>query len=406
MYLTEADLCPLGAGEVANLWRQQVGTIPGVESLRFESDVGSPGEGPDLTVELSHHDPLVLEQASEELAEILARFVSIKDVDDGRLPGKPQLNITVRPEGQSLGLTATQITHQIRDAFYGAEAHRQQRGRNEVRIIVKLPEEQRISEYDVEQFLIRTPSGTDVPLLDVAELKRGRAYDVIEREDGKRSVEIEATVNPIEDTDQIMDTLEKEIFPRMAIQFPGLACDWDGRQEELSVGMERLISGFVVALLLIFAMLAIPFGSYVQPIIVMVAVPFGIVGVVLGHLIMCYALSLMSMMGVVALSGVVVNDSFLLIINANERRKQGASAFEAIYQAGVRRFRPIVLTTLTTFCGLTPMMLETSVQGRFMIPMAISLAFGILFATGVSLVLVPCLYLLIEDVRRLCGRII
>jgi multidrug efflux pump subunit AcrB len=401
MYLTDPDVRPLETSEVANLWRQKVGAVPGLESLRFEADTDAPGQGAALTVELSHRNIEMLDKASEKLSEILSNFTSIKDIDDGYSPGKPQLNFTIKPEGQSLGLTPMEIAHQVRHAFYGAEALRQQRGRNEIRVMVKLPKEQRISEYDVEQLLIRTPAGTDVPLMEVAEVNWGRAYNLIDREDGRRSVEVTANIEPIEDTSRVLAALEKEVFPQMLKQFPGLACDWDGSQEELSEGVQTLISGFAIAMFMIFAMLAIPFRSYIQPVIVMVAVPFGIVGAVLGHLIMGYALSLMSIMGIVALSGVVVNDSLVLISYANEQRRQGFSAFEAIHKAGIRRFRPIILTTLTTFGGLTPMIMESSVQGRFLIPMAISLGFGILFSTSITLILVPCFYMMIDDVQRL-----
>jgi multidrug efflux pump subunit AcrB len=405
MYLTDPYMRPLETSEVANLWRQKIGAIPGLESLRFEADTDAPGQGAALTVELSHRDIEILDKASEKLSEILRDFTSIKDIDDGYSPGKTQLNFTVKSEGQSLGLTSMEIARQVRNAFYGAEALRQQRGRNEIRVMVKLPKERRISEYDVEQLLIRTPAGTDVPLMEVAEVNWGRAYNLIDREDGRRSVEVTANVEPIEDTGRILDTLEEDVFPQMIKKFPGLACDWDGRQEELSDSINTLISGFVIAMFMIFAMLAIPFKSYIQPVIVMVAVPFGIVGAVLGHLIMGHALSLMSIMGIVALSGVVVNDSLVLISYANEQRRQGFSAFEAIQKAGIRRFRPIILTTLTTFGGLTPMIMESSVQGRFLIPMAISLGFGILFSTVITLILVPCLYIMIDDIQSLLKQV-
>jgi multidrug efflux pump subunit AcrB len=400
MYLTDQDTRHYGTVEVNNIWRKKVGSVPGLESLRFEADTGIPGEGAALTVELSHRDIEVLEQAGRELATALSGFSSVKDIDDGFSPGKPQLNFTIKPEGRSLGLTTLEIARQIRDAFYGAEALRQQRGRNEIRVFVKLPKEQRISEYDVEQLLIRTPAGTYVPLMEVARLSRGQAYALIEREDGRRSIEVTANIEPIEDTDKVLEELEKDVFPRIANQFPGLACGWDGQQEELEGGVQTLINGFIVAMFMIFAALAIPFRSYIQPVIIMVAIPFGIVGAVLGHLIMGHALSLMSMMGIVALTGVVVNDSLMLISYANEQKRQGFSTFDAVRQAGIRRFRPIILTTLTTFFGLAPMILETSVQGRFLVPMAISLGFGILFSTGITLILVPCLYMMIDDAKR------
>jgi len=400
-YLTAPHVRPLKTDEVARLWRQDVGTVVDLEALRFETDIGGPGEGEALTVELAHNDLEILEQASEALGEALSRFTAVTDIDDGFAPGKSQLNFTVTPEGQSLGLTAQEIARQVRSAFYGAEALRQQRGRHEVRIFVKLPKAERLSEYDVEQLMIRTPAGTDVPLLDVAQVTRGRSYTVIEREDGRRCVEVAANVEPLEASDLIMDALEDDVFPELLEQFPGLACDWDGAQEQFSDSMKMLVSGFVVALFLIYAMLAIPFRSYVQPMIIMAAVPFGVVGAILGHYLLGYGLSVMSIMGIVALSGVVVNDSLLLISDANERRREGLSALAAIQQAATRRFRPIILTTLTTFGGLMPMILETSPQGRFMIPMAISLGFGILFATGITLILAPCLYMVLDDAQRL-----
>jgi multidrug efflux pump subunit AcrB len=292
------------------------------------------------------------------------------------------------------------LARQLRNAFYGAEAVRQQRGRNEVRVKVRLPREQRVRQYDLEQLLIRTPQGTDVPLAQIARVKPGRSYTTVSRRNGRRTVTVTANVEPMSQTSQVMATLESDVLPQLAEGFPGLSYGWEGRQQDMKESIESLYTGLFLALLAIYALLAIPFGSYYQPIIVMIAIPFGIVGAVLGHILMGYALSLMSMMGIVALSGVVVNDSLILIDYANRQRREGASLFDAIHQAGGRRFRPILLTTLTTFGGLAPMIFETSRQARFMIPMAISLGFGILFATSITLVIVPCLYLMAEDVRR------
>jgi multidrug efflux pump subunit AcrB len=235
--------------------------------------------------------------------------------------------------------------------------------------------------------------------MQVAEVDRGRSYTRINRRNGRRTVTVRANVEPIGETNQVRETLIQEILPQLRKDFPGLSFAWEGRQADFKESMSALFSGFVIALFAIYAMLAVPFRSYFQPVIVMVAIPFGLVGAVIGHLIMGYELSIMSMMGIVALSGVVVNDSLILVDYANRiRRESKLSAFEAIHQAGVRRFRPIMLTTLTTFGGLSPMIFETSRQARFMIPMAISLGFGILFSTLVTLVIVPCLYMLLNDV--------
>ena len=401
IYLTDPEIRPISTTQLTGLWRDEVGQIPGLESLRFESDRGGPGSGAALTIELSHRNIEVLDKASEKLAELLSDFSNVKDIDDGYTPGKEQLNFKIKPEGQSLGLTGSEIARQVRNSFYGAEALRQQRGRNEIRVRVKLPKEQRNSEYDIEQLLVRTPSGKDVPLMQVATVERGRSYTVIQRRNGRRTVTVTANVEPIDETSQVKTTLEEDILPQLAKDFPGLSYGWEGRQADFSEGMQSLMIGFVFALLAIYAMLAIPFKSYFQPVIVMVAIPFGIIGAVIGHMLMGYSLSMLSMMGIIALSGVVVNDSLILIDYANRIRKEdNLSAFEAIHQAGIRRFRPIMLTTMTTFGGLSPMIFETSRQARFMIPMAISLGFGILFSTLVTLVLVPCLYMLLEDVVK------
>ncbi|HOQ05363.1 MAG TPA: efflux RND transporter permease subunit [Anaerohalosphaeraceae bacterium] len=406
IFLTDPDVRPISTTRVTQLWRERVGPIPGLESILFEADRGGPGSGAALTIELSHRDIRVLDQASEKLAALLADFPNVKDINDGYTPGKQQLNFRITPEGQSVGLTVREIARQIRNAFYGAEALRQQRGRNEIRVRVKFPPEQRLSEYNVEELLIRTPSGTEIPLRQAARLERGRSYTSINRRNGRRTVTVTANVEPIGQTNQVKETLIQEILPKLQYDFPGLSYAWEGRQADWAESMQSLWKGFLGALAAIYAMLAVPFRSYIQPLIIMVAIPFGIVGAVLGHLMMGYELSVMSMMGIVALSGVVVNDSLVLIDYANRLRQENpaVSAFEAMHQAAVRRFRPVMLTTLTTFGGLAPMIFETSRQARFMIPMAISLGFGILFSTVVTLILVPCLYVIVEDIVQFLQR--
>jgi len=400
VYLTPAGVRPITTTELTNLWRDRTGPIAGLESLRFESDRGGPGRGASLTVELSHRNIDVLDRASEALAERLADFANVKDIDDGFTPGKKQLDFSLTEEGHSLGLTQQGLARQLRNSFYGAEAVRQQRGRNEIRVKVRLPREQRTRQYDLQHLLVRTPRGRDVPLSQIAEIKRGRAYTAITRRNGRRTVTVTANVEPMSETSQVQATLADEVMPELVRGFPGLTYAWEGRQQDMTESTTSLFQGLILALFAIYALLAIPFRSYYQPLIVMIAIPFGVIGAVLGHIVMGYALSLLSLMGVVALSGVVVNDSLVLIDYANRLTRKGACAFDAIHQAGVRRFRPILLTTLTTFGGLAPMIFETSRQARFMIPMAISLGFGILFATSITLVLVPCLYSIAEDIRR------
>ncbi|MFN2354452.1 MAG: efflux RND transporter permease subunit [Desulfopila sp.] len=404
-YLTSPDVRPLSTREVTKLWREEVGTIIGLQSSIFESDRGGPGSGAALAVELSHRDIGVLDRASSALAEKLEEFPNAKDIDDGYTPGKSQFNFTLNERGYSLGLTAAEVGRQVRNSFQGVIALRQQRGANEVSVRVRLPEDERVSEFDVERMLIATTAGTFVPLADIATVERSKAYTSINRRDGRRTVLVTANVDPIGESSKITARLNGVVLPELQRRFPGLSYGYKGRQENRRESLQGLFQGFIFALISIYFLLAIPFRSYIQPTIVMTAIPFGVVGAVIGHLIMGYNLSLMSMMGIVALSGIVVNDSLVLVDFANKRRNEGMEPAAAVRAAGLRRFRPVLLTTLTTFCGLAPMIFETSRQARFLIPMALSLGFGILFATVITLALVPCLYLIVEDSKRFVSRI-
>ncbi len=400
-YLADADIRSLSTIELTKAWRRETGTLVGLQSLKFEFDRGGPGRGNALSVELSHRDIDVLDKASAALAEKLALFPQVKDIDDGFNPGKEQLDFKITPEGESLGLTSAAIANQVRNSFQGVTALKQQRGRNEVTVAVRLPVSERLSEYTIESMLIRTPAGTFVPFDHVAEMERGRAYTNIDRRNGRRTVTVGANVDPIGDTTMISAEMNRVILPELIKEYPGLSYGYEGRQADRKESMQSLFYGFCGALVIIYFLLAIPFKSYVQPVIVMLAIPFGMVGAVFGHVIMGYNLSVMSMMGVVALSGVLVNDSLVLIDFANKRRAEGQTAFTAIHGAGVRRFRPIILTTLTTFGGLAPMIFESSRQARFMIPMALSLGYGIIFATIIALVLIPCFYMNVSDFSSL-----
>jgi multidrug efflux pump subunit AcrB len=391
----------VSTAQITERWRERVGIIPGLESILFESDAGGPGRGPVLSVELSHKDIGILEKAAADVADALGFYPIVKDVDDGFAPGKQQIDFQIKPEARSLGLRSKEVAKQVRHAYYGAEALRQQRGRNEVKVMVRLPKEERISEYNLEEMILRTPAGNEIPLRNAVTIHRGRAYTDINRRDGRRIVTVTADVRPRSKADEVLQSLKAENLPELQNNYPGLTYSFEGRQADRRESIQSLIRGLMVALVVIFAMLAVPLNSYLQPFIIMSAIPFGIVGAVIGHLIMGYSLSVLSMFGVVALSGVVVNDSLVLIDFANRKERAGMSRRDAVHQAGIHRFRPIILTTLTTFGGLSPMIFETSRQARFLIPMALSLGFGILFATMITLVLVPSLYLIVEDIRQL-----
>ncbi len=401
VYLVDPQDRAISTAEFTQEWRQMTGEISGLETITFQSDSGGPGSGKALTLELSHGNLETLEQAGQDLAEVLAGYPIVKDINDGFAPGKEQLDFSMRPEGLSLGLSARQVALQVRNAYDGAEVLQQQRGRNEVTVTVRRPKSERISEYDLEEMILRNSSGVEIPLREAVDIERGRAYTSIDRSAGRRVISVTADVRPASQAGQIKSALLADALPQLAERYPGLAYSFAGKQADMAESMTSLYQGLGLALLVIYGLLAIPFRSYLQPAIIMFSIPFGIVGAVIGHLLLGYSLSVMSMFGVVALSGVVVNDSLVLIDFANRQRRSGASAFIAVVEAGALRFRPILLTTLTTFCGLMPMIFETSRQARFLIPMAISLGFGILFATLIALLLVPCLYLIVEDVRQL-----
>ena len=387
------------AQDVIELWRDEVGNIKGIDQITFEAERGPGGYAQDISVDVSHADIEVLEKASQAFLERAESFENTRDVNDNYNKGKLQYDFKLLPEGRNLGFTPTEVGQQVRNAFYGALAIRQLRGNNEVEVRVKLPREERKDLYNLEDFLIRTPDSVEVPLLDVVTVEEREAFTSINRRDGRRVVSVGMDVEPASAVTQVLESLQQDVLPQLQADFPGITWSFEGDQADMREATQSLWGGFVLAMLVIYALLAIAFNNYIQPLIVMIAIPFGIVGAVIGHMLLGYDLSLVSLMGVIALSGVVVNDSLIMIDYAN-RKRSDQSVFEAIREAGVRRFRPIILTTLTTFGGLTPIILETSNQANNLIPMAISLGFGIIFATSIILLIVPSLYLILEDVVK------
>ncbi|MGB6411521.1 MAG: efflux RND transporter permease subunit, partial [Candidatus Deferrimicrobiaceae bacterium] len=402
MFLTESKDRGVPAAEVANRWREAVGDLPGVDSVTFTSSLFEVGS--DIDVRAAHADFDVLDRVAGTVKRSLAGYPGVGNIDDSLSQGKRELKIQLRPEARTLGVTEEELGRQIRSAFYGAEALRLQRGRNEVKVMVRYPEEDRRKLWNLESMRIRTPDEGEIALAAAADVSEGWGYASINRTDRKRVVNVTATVDASSaNAQEILLDMQENLFPALATNYPGLTFDLVGEEKERKESMESMKKGFTMALIGIFALLAIPFRSYSQPLLIMAAIPFGVVGAVAGHMIMGYSLSILSFFGIVALSGVVVNDSLLLIDTVNIKRREGAELQTALGDAGTRRFRPILLTSLTTFFGLSPMILETSVQAQFLIPMAISLGFGILFATGITLLLIPCLYMMLEDVRGLFG---
>ncbi len=401
----ELFLVPAGEREARSVdlgraWRDALPPLVGVESLVISSASG-PGAGAAVELQLAHDDVDVLALASDRLQESLRGYSDLTNIQSTFTLGKPRLDFHLLDNAQTLSLTGNDVARQVRSAFYGSEALREQRGRNELKVMVRLPEDQRASEYDLGQLQIRTAGGGFAPLASVASFDRDRAPTAIKREDGRRSVNVSADLAfGVKSPQEVLADLQGVVIPALEADFPDLMIDKAGEQREQAESFKALGQNYVLALFAIFALLAVPFRSYTQPLIIMSAIPFGLVGAVLGHLIMGYEMSLISMFGFVALSGVVVNDSLVLIDRANKNRREGLGPYQAIVAAGARRFRPIMLTSLTTFFGLAPMILETSMQARFLIPMAISLGFGVLFATFLVLLVVPSLFLVLDDVHE------
>lgn len=394
------DQRDMTANDVIALWRDSIGDLPGVSQVTFRAERGPGGYRRAINIALSHSDINVLEQAAAAFVERASTYANVRDVNDNYNKGKSQYDFTLRPEGRALGLTDEDLGEQLRGAFFGSLALRLLRGTNETEVRVKLPEEQREDVHHLEDLIIQTPSGAEVPLLDVAELKKQEAFTSINRRNGRRAINVSMDVEPKRAVTQVIEAMRQEALPQLRRDFPGITWTFEGSDAEMRRATSSLWSSFGLALAVIYSLLAVAFRGYVQPLIVLVAIPFGIVGAVLGHIWLGYDISLVSLMGVIALSGVVINDSLIMIDYAN-RRRESLSPFDAISQAGLRRFRPILLTTLTTFGGLVPLIFEKSLQAQYIIPMAISLGFGILFSTAIILVLVPCLYLILEDILRL-----
>ncbi|WP_346796166.1 efflux RND transporter permease subunit [Halomonas sp. Bachu 37] len=383
---------------IARQWRELSGDLVGAQSVRFEADFGGPGSGAALSLRLSHPDTQVLEAAAARLAEQLSEY-GLTDIDSGLSDGKPQLDIRLSPEGRALGLVGSDLAQALRGPLQGVTAVEQFVGRSEVSVEVRLPPEARDSLNELYRLPVRTPDGLSVPLARVAEISRGQASSSLQRIDGRRIIDVSADLAGDTPINQVLATLQEEVFPSLEATWHGLEVGMGGRQQDTADNLAALTKAMWLMIAALYALLAIPFRSYLQPLLVMAAIPFGIVGAVGGHMLMGFGLSIISLLGMLALSGVVINDALVLIDYANRRRREGMSARDAIVAAATRRLRPIMMTTLTTFLGLAPMILETSRQARFMIPMAISLGFGMLFATLILLVLVPCLYLSLENLR-------
>ena len=403
--LAPPDSRPMRAEELGNRWRELTGPIPEATELSFvssEQNVGS-----DVDVMLVGPDVDVMQAAADRLKQRLQSYTGVYDVTDSFLAGKDEIKLGITPAAESLGLTLQDLGRQVRQAFYGEETQRIQRGRDDIRVMVRYPADERRSLGDLEGMRIRTPDGGEVPFSHVAVVEPGQGFASIKRVDRNRAINVLASIDTaVTSSAAVNGDLAENVLPALLAEYPGVRYAFEGVEAEQRDAVGGLQIGFTLAMFGIFALLAIPLKSYIQPLIIMSAIPFGFVGAVWGHILMGENISMMSTMGIVALSGVVVNDSLVLVDFINRHRRQGATMMEAVKEAGAARFRPILLTSLTTFAGLAPLLFEQSTQADFLKPMAISLAFGVVFATFITLVLVPTSYMILEDIKWVFRRLL
>nr|VFK62599.1 MAG: Multidrug efflux pump subunit AcrB [Candidatus Kentron sp. UNK]VFK70525.1 MAG: Multidrug efflux pump subunit AcrB [Candidatus Kentron sp. UNK] len=392
----------IATSQLVREWRRTIGPIPGAREITFRAEIGRSGDPIDIQLTGDSFEALMA--AAEEIKARLTEYSGVFDIKDSFDTAREEIKLHLRPEAELLGLSVADLGKQVRHAFFGAEAQRIQRGRDDVRVMVRYPSHERQSEVDLANLRVRTPSGIEVPFSEVAGITEGLGFSTIRRVDRYRSIDVSADINKKEtDINRIVRDLEP-FLADLRRRHPGIRYALEGELREQRESFASFRIGVGLVLFVIYALLAIPFRSYAQPIIVMGVIPFGIFGALLGHMIMGMNLSIMSVWGILALIGVIVNDSLVLVDYINRRRREGVPLPDAVRDGGTARFRPILLTSLTTFAGLTPLLLDESTQAQFLIPMAVSLGFGILYATLITLILVPVGYSMLEDVRAVSGR--
>ena len=402
--LVPAENRTVSANDLIKRWRELVGEIPGAVNLDFGAAIMS--SGPPINFQLSGQDIRELQQASTALRNEIERYPGVFDVSDSFRGGKQELVFDVLPSAEALGITRLDLARQIRQGFYGEEVQRIQRGRDDVKVMIRYPSADRRSIQGIESIRIRTKDGMEMPFSSVARVKSRQGFATISRSNRARTVNVMGDVDTTFSTpSEIMEALESDVMPGLLETHPGVTIAREGQASDQIEFIQAMIKMYIFAMFAVYALMAIPFKSYFQPLIVMLAIPFGVVGAVWGHVIVGYDLSVLSVLGIAALAGVVVNDSLVLVDFVNRKKAEGLSTVQAAKTAGVARFRPILLTSMTTFAGLTPLILERSVQAQFLIPMALSLAFGVMFSTAVSLVLVPCGYVILDDLGNILGHI-
>ncbi len=395
--MPQSEERPFNGDVISKRWRERAGEFAGVKELTF-SHANHLGGGPPLSFRLSGTNYVALERAAAELEEHLVEYEGVFDIRNTATSGGEEIRLSIKPEAEALGLTMSSLGRQVRQAFYGEEAQRIQRGKDELKVMVRYPREERRSIADLKNMRIRTPGGDEVPFESVADMSFGVSYSSISRLNRERTITVSADIDPlIVESAEIVKSVSEDYVPDLLAKYPGVKYGLEGASQETVNLLRNLTVAFTAALFLIFALIAIPLHSYSQPLVIMSVIPFGIIGAVIGHVVMGEAVSMFSLFGLVALAGVVVNDSLIMIDFINKAREKGMPVKQAVIESGTQRFRAIILTSITTAVGLMPIMAEGSLQAQTVIPMAISLSFGIIFATVITLFLIPCLYMLQLD---------
>jgi multidrug efflux pump subunit AcrB len=384
-------------------WRSLIGSVPGAESLNFRSSFFRAGDP--IDVQFSGNSLQTLTAVGDQLKKHLTTYPGVFEIADSLSNGKEELQIELSPQGHLLGLTRSDIVNQVGQAFKGLQAQRIQRGRDDVRVIVRFPLGERSAIASLNEMLISTPAGYSIPLANVAEISPGRGPSQIRRIDGYRVLNVTADIDKESTNATVLMASISTFLDELLVKYPSVSYSLEGEQRRQAETFGSLQLGIIVVLFVIYCMLALPLKSYTQPIVIMSVIPFGIIGAVIGHWLMGYTLTMLSMLGLMALTGVAINDSLVLVDYVNQRhRAAGDSLRRSVERAGVVRFRPVLLTSLTTFFGLLPLLLERSSSAQFLVPMAISLGFGILFATAITLILVPVNIMIGNDLRRYLRR--
>ncbi len=385
----------IGAEEIVRRWRELMPPVPGVKEVGFFSSLFSAGEPVNVQLTSKYMDDLLA--AKEELKKELVQFPGVFDVKDNFNIGKEEISIKLLPSAENYGVSTMMLGSQVQQAFYGLEVQSIQRGRDEVKVMLRYPKDERRSISNLENMMVRTPNGSTIPVRQIAKLEIGEGLSSIQRKDRKRAINVTADVDLTVTTgNEVIAAVTASILPKLLKKYSSISYSLEGEQQEQGQNLKSIGKNFLLAMVVVYMLLAIPFKSYFQPLVVMSSIPFGLTGAMLGHLFMGINFSVLSLMGVVALTGVVVNDSLVMVDFINRYRREGNSITNAVLEAGPRRFRPIFLTSLTTFVGLIPLLLEKSAQAKFLIPMAVSLSFGVIFATAITLFIVPVGYLILE----------